>query len=240
MVIDDLLTYLFNGQPHHLAAPMAAWLESRRFAAFVTTYQNKIRKKIRLAHDPDTLLDLRLELETAYLLLGERTLHVVYEPQQPGNARSPDFEVSFTTSTTFMVEATRMRSEQNGNSHLATMPAQDYIPLFANRVADVVAGKLGQLLPHRSNVLVVGVETLPLTSDDLRSAILRLQQRAEQNDPTLLRWHRFRDRADFFQQYQRLSEVVVRGQDRQLTFVNGRAKNPLPAKIRTIVQRCLG
>src|SRR5512143_1161428 len=90
MLVDELLDYLFNGQPHLLAAAMAAWLaSSRRFAAFVTTYRTKIRKKLRATQEIESLLDLRLELETAYLLLQERTFSLEYEPQRGGSiARS--------------------------------------------------------------------------------------------------------------------------------------------------------
>ena len=108
MLIDELLTYLFDGQPHLLATPMATWLaSSRRFTAFVNTFHNKIRKKLRTTQEMERLLDLRLELETAYLLLQERSLSLVYEPPTGGQSRVPDFAVTYTTSTLFMVEVTR-------------------------------------------------------------------------------------------------------------------------------------
>jgi len=109
MLVDELLTYLFDGKPHFLAAPMATWLvSSRRFTAFVNTHHNKIRKKLRVAQETESLRNLQLELETAYLLLRERSLSLEYEPQHPELGRSPDFAVNFTTSLTFMVEATRL------------------------------------------------------------------------------------------------------------------------------------
>ncbi len=85
MLIDELLSYLFDGKPHLLTEPIQTWLaSSRRFTAFVTTYRNKIRKKLRVIQDQEALADLRLELETAYLLLQERNLSLVYEPEQSG------------------------------------------------------------------------------------------------------------------------------------------------------------
>src|ERR1051325_10195105 len=114
ILVDELLTYLFDGQPHllaQLAQPMGRWLaESRRFTAFVDDFRNKIRKKIRVTQERESLLDLRLELETAYLLLQERSLSLVYEPLLSGKSRGPDFAMSFTTSTAFMLEVTRLRS----------------------------------------------------------------------------------------------------------------------------------
>ena len=111
MLIDELLTYLFDGQPHLLTANMATWLAaSRRFTAFVNTHHTKIRKKIRISQGTENIRDLQLELETAYLLLRERSLNLAYEPQHPELGRSPDFAVTFTTSLTFKVEVTRLRS----------------------------------------------------------------------------------------------------------------------------------
>jgi hypothetical protein len=112
MLTDELLTYLFDGQSHLLAQPMATWLaSSRRYAAFVTTFQDKIRKKLRVTQDQGNLLDLQLELETAYLLLQERPFSLVYEPQLGGKLRGPDFAVTYTTSLTFMAEVTRLRAD---------------------------------------------------------------------------------------------------------------------------------
>lgn len=236
----DLMLYLFDGQPHLLAQPVGAWLtSSRRFTTFVTAFRDKIRKKLHIAQDEESLLDLRLELETAFLLLQERQLKVVYEPQQSGQVRSPDFAVTYTTSLTFMMEVTRLRAEpKSGVAASGSAIPTDL--LFGQRLADSICSKLGQLQPQRSNVLLVGVEALHLTNDDLRATMLRLQQRAERNDATLLQRHRFRDRADFFQQYRRLSEILVRGAQSKtavplVVWVNPQAKHPLPGKVRTVL-----
>ena len=144
MLINELLHYLFDGQSHILAAPMTAWLgSSRRFAAFVNTFRDKIRKKLRVTQDQETLYDLRLELETAYLLLQERNLSVAYEPEHSGPGRSPDFAVTFTTSLTFMVEVTRLR----GGAKEIMVSSDNARPLEEERLADAICSKLGQLLP---------------------------------------------------------------------------------------------
>ena len=231
MLINELHTYLFDGQPHGLSAPMENWLtSSRRFAAFISNARDKIRKKIRVTQDPETLLDLRLELETAYRLLQDKSLSLIYEPPC-GQGRCPDFAVSFTTSMTFMVEVTRLRTIQIG----AISPESD--PL-----TDAICSKLGQLLSQHSNVLVVGMDVLYLTPTDLQATMLRLQRHAERNDPTLWQRYRFRDRADFFRYYQRLSEVLVRGSQLQsvepvIGWINPQAKNPLPSKVRSALYR---
>lgn len=245
MVADELLTSLFDGQSHPLAAPMAAWLAaSRRFTAFVTTHHSKIRKKLRTAQDPDSLLDLRLELETAYRLVQERSLSLVYEPPQPDHTRRPDFAVTFTTRLTFIVEVTRLQANPKSAPTEAQEPPRAIsMPnptLLAERLTEAVCSKLHQLLPQHPNVLLVGVEALPLTQSDLRAAMLRLQQRAERNEAALFQRHRFGDRADFFRHYQRLSELMVRGSQGQgaeslIVWLNPQAKHPLPSQVRTVL-----
>ncbi len=135
MPVDELLATLFDGQPHPLDSSMAMWLaSSRRFTAFVSANHTKIRKKLRSADEPDNVRDLRLELETAWLLLRERSLSVAYEPQHPREGRSPDFAVTFTTSLTFMVEVTRLR------------PAASALPL-GERFHNLLCSKLGSFCP---------------------------------------------------------------------------------------------
>jgi hypothetical protein len=241
MLIDELLIYLFDGKPHLLATPMATWLaSSRRFTAFVNAYHNKIRKKLRATQEMESLLDLQLELETAYLLLQERSLSLVYEPQLGGKSRGPDFAVTFTTSLLFMVEVTRLRMAQDGTRDPAQaappQPAQIRSPV-EERLTDMVCSKLGQLLPQRINILLAGVEAPGLTQETLRAAMLHLQQRAERNDSAVLQG--FHDRADFFGHYQRLSELVVRGHEPVIGWVNPQAKYPLPGKVRRVLYRSL-
>jgi hypothetical protein len=235
MQVDELLAYLFDGQPHRLASLVGTWLAaSRRFTAFVTAFRDKIRKKLRTTQDPEMLKDLRLELETAYLLLQEQPFNLVYEPPCE-QRRCPDFAVTFTSRLTFMVEITRLRSVLLPDQPFTTATGVD--PL-----ADTICSKLGQLLPQHSNVLIAGVDSLHLKQSDLQAVMLRIQQRAERSDPAFWQRYRFRDRADFFHHYQRLSEVLVRGLDLQtegaaVAWVNPQAKDSLPAKVRTSLYR---
>lgn len=238
MQVDELQAYLFDGKPHSLAPDMAKWLaSSRRFTAFVETFRDKIRKKLRTTQDPQTLQDLRLELETAYLLLQEQPFSLVYEPQC-GQKRCPDFAVAFTTRLTFMVEITRLRS--------VLLPDQPFTTAAGvEPLADTICSKLGQMLPGQSNVLIVGVDSLHLTQSDLQAVMLRIQQRAERSDPSFWQRYRLKDRADFFRHYQRLSEVFVRGLHLQadapvVEWVNPQAKDPLPGKVRTVFRRSHG
>jgi hypothetical protein len=235
MQVDELQNYLFDGQPHSLASSMLTWLgSSRRFTAFVTTFRDKIRKKLRTTQDPATLQDLRLELETVHLLLQEQPFSVVYEPQCE-QKRCPDLAVTFTTRLTFMVEITRLRSVL-----LPDVPFTSATGL--EPLADTILSKLGQLLPQHSNVLIVGVDALLLTQSDLQAAMLRIQQRAERSEPAFWQRYRFRDRADFFRHYQRLSEVLVRSlelgtEGSAVVWINPQANESLPSKVRTVFYR---
>lgn len=241
MLTEELLDYIFDTRPHFLTPVLTTWLTaSRRFATFVMTNRDKIRKKIRVVQDPETLLDVWLELETAYHLLRERNLSLVYEPLSSGQSRCPDFAVTYTTSLTFSLEVTRQHTNSKNTPDKPV--AHPNIPLLMDRLVDTVCSKLGQLLPQRSNVLLIGVDALHLTLDDLHTAMLHLQQRIERNDAALLQRNRFRDRADFFRQYQRLSELLVRGSQLQTSepiviWVNPQAKHPLPGKVRTALYR---
>ena len=238
MLTEELITYLFDGKFHVLIPSMTRWLESsRQFAAFVRTFQDKIRKKVRVTQDQETILDLHLELETAYLLLQERALTLSYEPQLAEKVRSPDFAVSFTTSLTFMLEVTRLRVNQKPTDEQSLGPNAT-----GDRLADAVCSKLGQFAHQQSNILLVGVDNLQISQDDIRAAMLRIQQRAERSDAAFFQRYRFRDRTDFFKYYQRLSEILVRGTDAQgaaslVTWVNSQAKSPLPSKVRTVLYR---
>lgn len=250
MLNDELLTYLFDSQPHRLATQMATWLgASRRFSAFVTAFRTKIRKKIRAAQDPESQLDLRLELETAYVLLQqERFFSITYEPQPSGKLAGPDFAVTYTTSLSFTVEVTRVRSLKDnhripGPEEQSAPPPPLPAPLAVEvRLADVVSTKLRQLLPNHANVLLVAMDAPTLTQDDLRSAMLQLQQRVERNDVTVLNRHGFRDRADFFHHFQRLNELLVRGPQLVagapvLNWSNPQARASLPTPVRTALYR---
>ncbi len=251
MQTNDLLTYLFDGQSNILVQPMATWLaSSRRFAAFATTFRDKIRKKLRLTRNQKGMLDLQLELETAYLLLQERALNLAYEPEHSKGTRSPDFAVTFTTRLTFMLEVTRVQIDKNIAGETREKPPaplpgiMQACPPSGARLAASVIGKLSQLLPQSANILLVGIEAPHLTLSDIRNAMFSLQQRAERNDLAFLQGYGFFDRADFFRHYQRLSEVLVRVPHSEaansiVPWFNPQSKHPLPSRVRTVLHRSL-
>ena len=243
---EQLLGYLFDDKPHILVAPMSRWLgSSRRFKAFVTTYRDKIRKKIRVTQNGAGIKDLAVELETAYWLLQERRLAVVYEPYGSEKRRGPDFAVTF-KSITFNVEVTRIGSREMER----TLPAAEATttPWLApqqvgGRLMDTVYDKLGQMRPGMINVLIVVTDSDFVRVLELNQAMAWLKERAERKEASLFSRYGFVNTADFFKYYLRLSGVLVRPAGKQdgtadsILWVNKQAKHAIPGPIRTILQR---
>ncbi len=221
---DELLDRLCHHNEHPLRAPLGRWLAaSRRFRAFATSHETKIRKKLRLSHDDASVGDLHLELETAYLLLSQPLLSVVYEPEHGQGARSADFSVMFTTSHTFMLEVTRLRPQS-----------------ARSRIAPAICQKLGQLSNQRANVIIIGMDGDTVTADEPGASLKRLLTRIEQDDTALRERYGFRDRSAFFAQYRRLSLVIVRStplDSKTQLWENPLARYPLPISTQMALQR---
>jgi hypothetical protein len=140
-----------------------------------------------------------------------------------------------------MVEVTRLQASQK-NTSSEIVDAGPTNSSMGERLSDAICSKLGQLLPQHSNILLLGVEAVTMTHDELRATMLRIQQRVEGNDANFLHRYQFRDRAHFFQHFHRLSEVLLRRSSLQRTeplviWVNPQAKHPLPARVRTALHR---
>lgn len=241
MLNNELILFLFEGKSSTLSVCMSAWLaSSRRFAAFVDSFRDKIRKKIRVTQDLESLLDLQLELETVYRLLKEKTLSVAYEPDHAKRiARAPDFAVTYTTSMTFLLEVTRMRG--NLAEKIPPTDVNSVLSPQQIRIADTICSKLRQLQPKQPNILLIGMEAHKLAENDLRPVMLHIQNRVERDDPAFLKRYDFRDRAEFFAHYLRLSEVFVLVREIPASaptiWINPQAKHSLPAKVRTVLYR---
>lgn len=242
MVMHETLNYLFDDRPHILAPHLTHWMrELPRFADFVETHRNKIRKKIRGIPGSDGFHDLRAELETAYLLLREKRFTLAYEPYGQGTGRGPDFAVTFRTRITFNVEVTRMRISirENDEGEQSLFDPQ----VEGRRLAEIVGSKLSQMLPSMMNLLVIMADLQTMCELDVGKVMNQLKQRAEQKEPQLFQRHSFRDTSDFFRYYQRLSAVLLRstGNDESgkcpILWINNQTKHPLPAPICTILQR---
>ena len=68
----DLVDSIFDGTNRALYREFEGWVrDSRRFRAFASSYRTKIRAKLKNARGEEGVEDLRAELQTAVLLLGE-------------------------------------------------------------------------------------------------------------------------------------------------------------------------
>ncbi len=193
---DALLAYWRTGAQALPLTPLECWLaDSPRFAAFADQYRDKVRKKLRNTRDADGVRDVLCELETARCLLREPRFDVAYEAHAHTPGRAPDFTVTYRTHTRFHVEVARLRAAADAGDE---------------RLAELVAGKLGQTLAGAMNVLVVWAGAGGVERDGAERALKRLQARAERNDTVLFARYNFDDRGDFFKSYLRLSAVLLR------------------------------
>jgi hypothetical protein len=235
-VKERVLPAIFDDPAHPLAAPLAAWsLESSRFAAFVEEHREKIRKKARGARDPETLGDLLLELTVARDLHRERHGMLAYERRFPGRTRVPDFALTLSNGAVVMVEVTRLRPQAAPAS--GETAAGDSSSIEA-RLAVLICGKLGQLVPNLPNVVVVGVPAESLAALDVAETMCALVTRAERRELTARERHPIRQPSDFFRPYRYLSGLLVRPwplppTPQPATFwTNPQATKTLPVRLR--------
>ncbi len=217
----DLIAYLFEGQSHLLSGELTQWMEnSSRFIAFVETYRDKIRKKIRLAREPETALDLRGELEVAYRLLNDRRLEVAYEPYASAKRRGPDFAITYRTNLVFNIEVARMRADESSRSE--------------ERFLRLLLYKLGQMQPGMPNLLVIRARDELARSLDLEKFMQDLKIRVEKKDPAFYEMSRYLNPAAFYKDFLHLSAILLWAVEAQL-WINKQAKPSLEEKILRLV-----
>ena len=219
----DLVDYLFDGQPHPLSAELLEWMDaSTRFTAFVETYRDKIRKKIRVTREPESILDLRGELEVARGLLSDRRLAVEYELHASAKRRGPDFTVTYRDNLVFNIEVARLR-----------MDGQD-LPRWEERILRVLLYKLGQMQPGISNLLVIHVREDLAHSLDLGKLMQGIKTRVEGRDPAFYELSRYESPAAFYKEFLHLSGILLWTADGQL-WVNKQARPALTTAVLRLV-----
>jgi hypothetical protein len=269
----DLLTYLMEGlPPQHpavepLAGALTAWMaESPRFTAFVETYRDKIRKKMRVVPDTPGALDLRSELAVAHALLTDRRLAVAYEPYASAKRRGPDFSVTYRANLVFNVEVARIREdlareEDAGREQTAALARKE------ERVVRILLDKLGQMQPGMANLLVIQAAPRWVQAIDLPRLMQAVKLRVERRDPAFfgagpagaansfgaasssgasssgaVAASRYRDPAGFYKDFLRLSAILLwpEGGDaasaKQL-WVHKSARPALPEAVLRLVER---
>ena len=225
---DDLIAYLFEGQPHLLSGTLMQWMEaSPRFIAFAETYRDKMRKKIRATREPESALDLYGELEVAFCLLNDRRLAVAYEPYASAKRRSPDFAVTYRANLVFNVEVARIRAEEN------EVNGTD-LPRKEERILGILLDKLAQMQPGMANLLVIHTREELARSIELDRLMQALKTRAEGKDPSFYGASRYAGPAAFYKDFLRLSGIVLWTPGARL-WVNKQARPELAEKVLRLV-----
>jgi hypothetical protein len=228
--IDFLVTYVLEGVTLPAAAKLddeiGAWLSaSSQFSTFVDAHRDKIRKKLRVASDPDAMDDMRAELKAAFLLLTDRRIDVAFEAYGSGR-RGPDFTVTFRASHQFNLEVTRPRARGDEAER-------------DSAIAHAVLGKLRQLPVDAPNALLVATG-LARSDDEVRATMHALKVRADRHQDELFNGRGLSIK-EFQTFYRRLAAVMV-ASDRGpgvFTWTNPEARRPLPAGALAACRACL-
>ena len=224
----DLISYVFDGQPHALSATLMQWMEaSARFSIFVDTYRDKVRKKIRLIRDPESAMDLRGELEVAYCLLNDRRLSVAYEPYASAKRRGPDFAVTYRLNLVFNIEVARLRVEKNGMDRIDLGRKEE-------RILRILIDKLGQMQPGMANLLVIHTREELTRSIDLNRLMQDIKIRVEGKDPSFYALSRYTSPAAFYKDFLHLSAILLWTAGAQ-PWVNKQARPVLGEKVLRLV-----
>ncbi|HEX2994493.1 MAG TPA: hypothetical protein VHP14_06705, partial [Anaerolineales bacterium] len=173
-----------------------------------------IRKKVRLAREPETALDLRGELLVPYTLLNDRRLDVAYEPYASAKRRGPDFAITYRTNLTFNIEVARMRAEESSDE----------------RFLRLLLYKLGQMQPGISNLLVIHSRG----SLDLDRLMQEVKLKAEKKDTAFYEISRYPNPAAFYKDFLRLSAILLWTREAQ-PWINKQARPALEEKVLRLV-----
>ncbi len=240
--VEDLLGAIFEGSRGPLVAEFEDWLRgSRRFRAFVTEYESKIRSKVRQAGVGERLRDVRAELETAWLLLGDRRMELAYEQYAQRKRRGPDFTVTYRVNTLFNVEVRRLALGRP----TAGGPAGAAVDGPGDKLLGVLCEKAAQMPPSAVNLLWLALEAeapgegdapFSLTTEEIARAVAELRGRAERKEQDYFRRRRFRDAAEFLRQLRLLSGVVLWQEQRPLLWLQKGARHELSGELQRAVE----
>jgi hypothetical protein len=221
-----------------LQSELGHWIEnSPRFAAFITTNQDKVRKKLTTSDDEEHRLDMRAELLVAFLIVADRRFELAFEAY--GARRlGPDLTVTFRANQRFNLEVTRLRSTGD-----AEVPAsQDPAPGVA-RLANVITGKLRQLPGDIPNALLIAARGLPLDEDTLIAATRLLKTHTDRKDDAFFARRGFKDARDFYAQYLHLGGIFVLNEAiapaSAVFSANREARHPLTKEAVSALMQCL-
>ena len=230
--IDALLEEIFQDKKPVFYREFEGWVrDSRRFSAFAHDYRYKIRSKLRNAGDDESLQDLRAELETAALLLGERRFAVAYETYAALKQRGPDFTVTYKTHTPFNVEVRRLRGGEAAEGEREGGGESRSGKLMA-----VLCDKVGQMPPSIVNFLWLIAEG-EISEEELSGAVAALRRLAEGKEEAYFTRRGFAGAAAFLRQLRRLSGIVLRQAGENVLWLNPMAQHKAPPEIGRVLER---
>jgi hypothetical protein len=214
-----------------LQLELGRWLESRpRFTSFITTHQDKVRKKLS-SSDEESRLDVRSELLVGYLILSDRRFELSFEAYGVGRP-GPDLSVTFRANQRFNLEVTRLRA-------VAADADTGEPDSTAARLANVIAGKLRQLPGETPNALVITTGALALNEESLAAAARLLKTHSDGKDDAFFVRRGFKDARDFHAQYLHLGGVFVLTESGAIFAPNREARHPLPKNVVAALTACL-
>lgn len=223
---DQLVQHVAQRCRPRLRSELARWIEaSPRFSVFLTTHQDKVRKKLNSTDDEEHRLDVRAELRVAYLLAADRRFELAFEAY--GARRlGPDLTVTFRANQRFNLEVTRLRTTAESGTAVA-------------RLATVVTGKLRQLPGDTPNALVIAARGLALDEASLVAAMHLLKQHADRKDDDFFAHRGLKNARDFYAQFLHLGGICILGDATAIFWPNREARHPLPQAALTALMQCL-
>lgn len=223
---DQLVQHVAQRCRPRLRSELARWIEaSPRFSVFLTTHQDKVRKKLNSTDDEEHRLDVRAELRVAYLLAADRRFELAFEAY--GARRlGPDLTVTFRANQRFNLEVTRLRTTAEPGTAVA-------------RLATVVTGKLRQLPGDTPNALVIAARGLALDEASLVAAMHLLKQHADRKDDDFFARRGLKNARDFYAQFLHLGGICMLCDASAIFWPNREARHPLPQAALTALMQCL-
>jgi len=231
---------------------LAHWIEnSPRFRAFLTTNQDKVRKKLS-TDDEEHRLDVRAELLVAYLIAADRRFELAFEAY--GARRlGPDLTLTFRANERLNLEVTRVRTTGDADRglHPRSLPEGEGVSESASRepdssvarLANVVTGKLRQLPGDTPNAVVIVARGLPLNADSLIETVRLLKLHTDRKDDAFFVRRGLKDARDFYARYLQLGGICVLDEAstpaRAIFYANREARHPLSATAVHALTHCL-
>jgi hypothetical protein len=232
---DELVRHMALRCRPGLQSELAHWIDSSpRYRAFLTTNQDKVRKKLNTSDDEEHRLDVRAELLVAYLIIADRRVELSFEAYGARRV-GPDLTVTFRANQRFNLEVTRLRT--TGDT-----AGSESGPAVA-RLANVITGKLRQLPGDVPNALVIAARGLALNEDSLSAATRLLKVHTDGKDDAFFAHRGLKDARDFHAQYLHLSGIFVLDEATAPAGVifspNREARHPLTREAVGVLMQCL-